>query len=203
MIHFVEGTLDFANDNFIVINVGGVGFKVFASANTVAELPAIGETTRLYTSMSVKEDDISLFGFMSTDELSVFELITGVSGIGAKTGIGMLSALTPQEIRLAIATDDAKTLSKAPGIGEKTAQRAILELRGKIKTADIVSTGATNRQSGQSGLATEGKRDALDALIALGYSRSEAVKAILEITEDDLSSQQIIKQALRKLSGRK
>jgi Holliday junction DNA helicase RuvA len=152
--------------------------------------------------MQVKEDGISLFGFLTQEEVRLFLMLISVSGIGPKMASAILSALSPQQLVLAIVTDDTAALSKAPGVGKKTAQRIALELRDKMKTDGASYADGAGLPAGSFAAFTQsdGKQDALDALLALGYSRSEALKAVMECATEGMKTEQIIKEALRKLA---
>ena len=199
MIFFIKGVLEHVLEQSVVIDVSGVGYQVLVSAKTVAQLPGMGEKVKLYTHMQAKEDGTTLYGFMHMDELDMFNRLISVSGVGPKAAQGLLSVLQPSDMMLAIMTDDSATLSKAPGVGKKTAQRIVLELKDKVKADGVVVAALDSQQSMTH--ASSQKQDAIDALTALGYSRSEAVKGVLEVALDGMTAEQIIKQTLRKLSS--
>ncbi|MBR6325268.1 MAG: Holliday junction branch migration protein RuvA [Lachnospiraceae bacterium] len=186
MFAFVHGTLDSITSDECVIDLGGFGVNVGISARTAQSLPGIDEEVKLYTYTSVREDAISLYGFLSRDELDLFRRLIGVSGIGPKGGLSILSELDPDAVRFAILSGDAKAISRAPGIGPKTAQRVILELKDKVKLEDdafireIQNGGASPAPS--AGMSPE-RADAVAALAALGYSSAEARKAVLQVEE--------------------
>jgi len=210
MIAYVKGTLAFINDQSVVVDVGGVGYLVNASTTTISRLPARGSDIQLFTYLQTTESGQSLHGFLTQEELRMFTLLISVSGIGPKVASGILGALSPQDIIMAIVAEDAVLLSKAPGVGKKTAQRLTLELRDKIKTTDAwegtggmaaqnVSGMAAQNVSGTSAQKSE-KQDAMDALLALGYGRTEAMQAVLEVAEDDMAADSLIRLALKKLA---
>jgi len=198
MISYIKGTLERRAESYIIIETGGIGFQIFVSPATLAKLPRAGEEAKIYTYFSVKEDGMSLYGFASPEEQEMFDRLLTVSGVGPKGALGFLSQLTPQEIVLAILSEDVKTLSKAPGIGRKTAQRVILELKDKCRTEEALSMGEELESFAE---AAEGgaKFEAIDAMTALGYSRSEAAKAVNAVAAEGMSTEEILKAALKKM----
>lgn len=204
MFYYISGILAHCTPQTAVIDVCGVGYKLTVSQTTFEALPRSinGEDVKvkLYTYMSVREDGIELFGFHSEAELSSFKMLLSVSGVGPKAAISILSLLTPEKFALAVCTDDKKTISKASGIGPKTAARIILELKDKLlKTSDIDTRLANGISDNKAGTTASGKlSEAVDALMVLGYTRAEAQNALSGInTELDLES--IIKLSLKKL----
>ena len=195
MIAHVKGKLEHVYDKSIVVDASGVGYLVFVSPATLGRLPAVDSEVKIFTYMQVSENSQSLHGFLTQEEVRLFTLLISVSGIGPKVATGILGNLDPSQIMMAIVADDAAALSKAPGVGKKTAQRLVLELRDKIKSDDAFAQPA-------SGLASSSgaKNDALDALLALGYGRAEALQAVLEAAEDDMAADMIIRLSLKKLA---
>lgn len=203
MFYYIKGTLVLNEDSRAVIDVGGVAYSMTVSANTQTAISSKsfnGESQiTLYTHLSVREDGIELFGFKDTDELDMFKLLITVSGIGPKAAMSLLSFMTPDGIALSIFNDDKKAISKAPGIGPKTAARIILELKDKlsvtaseaadIKNPDIFSAKNDSRKY----------NEAIDALVVLGFNRSHAVDALRTIDTANLELEDIIKEALKKL----
>lgn len=198
MISFIKGKIEIVGEDFVVIENNNMGFKVKVSLSTLAKLQKSGEEVKIFTHMQVREDDISLYGFMSMEEISMFNLLTSVSGIGAKGALGILNVMQPTEIMLCIIAEDVDTFCKAPGVGKKTASRLILELKDKIKSKSDTyeSLKFESVQSG-SGLNTD-KQDAIDALIALGYDKNESFKVVLEVALTDMTVEEIIKASLKK-----
>ena len=200
MISYIKGTLVFSTDNHIVVETGGMGYRIFVSSATLGILPSLGSDVKIFTYMNVKEDGISLYGFSTLEEQEIFYKLLTVSGVGPKGALGFLSKLSPQDIIMAVISDDVKSLSQAPGVGKKTAQRVILELKDKFSTEDVV--GASFFENGQATGEMGGvnaKLDTVEALTALGYSKSEAVKAVGMIWEDGLSVESALKLALGKM----
>jgi len=199
MIAYVKGSLAFVDERSAVVDVGGIGWLVNVSSATASRLPARGTAVQLFTYHQSGENGQALHGFLTQEELRMFTLLISVSGIGPKVASAILGAMTPQEIILCIVAQDAVALSKAPGVGKKTAQRVMLELKDKIKSAgeDIGESAAVNFSSATTGGA---KQDATDALLALGYGRTEAVQAVLEVADSNMSAETIIRLALKKLA---
>ncbi len=201
MIGFLKGEIEYVASDYIVIDVGGVGYNVFVSGSVLNNMPRVGSEIKLYTYLNVREDAMQLFGFVSRDELSVFKLLITVNGIGPKGALSILSVMTTDELRFAVASEDSKTIAKSPGIGAKTASKLILELKDKLKLEDAIERNLPMDESiGNKTGMSDMKNEAVMALVALGYSQSEAVKAVKNVAIDsDMSSEDIIKLALRTL----
>ena len=206
MIAFVEGRLCQTGDGFAVIDTGGIGFRVFTSASDIASLPPAGETVKMHTTLIVREDDMSLYGFSSPQELTLFGMLIQVSGVGPKAALSILSTLSPDELVSAVAAADAKTISRAPGIGAKTAGRLILELKDKLAAwqTQFLLSAADSGQAAAAGSQDTGQGSAGEAVLALealGYSHAEAFKAVSSIEEDTggMDTGRILKLALKYL----
>lgn len=205
MFYYISGKLAYANPTTAVIDAGGVGYKLTISENTYNALPprhtAEAPAAKLYTYMAVREDGIELFGFANETELSSFKMLLSVSGVGPKAAISILSLLTPEKFALAVCTEDKKTISKANGIGPKTAARVILELKDKLmKETDLNEAANASIESAAPIKTSSGKlSEAQDALMVLGYSRSEALNALKNIDTQTLELEEIIKKALKLL----
>ena len=205
MFYYVKGTLVLASPNTAVVDVGGVAYKLTISESTYASLPHHRSVEQppqvlLYTHLSVREDGIELFGFGSESELSTFKMLQTVSGVGPKAAISILSLLTPEKFALAVCTDDKKTISKANGIGPKTAARIILELKDKlIKQTDLGEAATSVAQSPIAASVGGVRSEAQDALLVLGYTRAEAQSVLSTIDTANLSLEDIIREALKKL----
>jgi Holliday junction DNA helicase RuvA len=200
MIYYVQGQLENYLDNAVIVDCHGIGCLIYVASGVFAKLPAVGEPVKLYTYMQRKEDDVSLFGFLTLEERNMFSLLIGVTGVGPKAALAILSAMTPSQVMIAILSDDTAAFCKAPGVGKKTAQRISLELRDKIKAMSVTIEEATGNQQTLS-MAAKERQDAADALIALGYSRGEAIKAVMEVALDEMRTEQIIRLALKRLAG--
>lgn len=196
MYSYIKGELVDVTGDHIVVDNNGIGYQMFISSSTHFHMPAIGEDVKVYTYLNVKEDAMQLFGFLTKEELELFKLLITVNGIGPKNALGILGTLEPADLRFAIMAEDAKAISKAPGVGAKSAQRIIIELRDKI---DSVETSALTN-SPVASLNTM-KRDVIDSLENMGYSSSQVLKAMdeLEISDDD-NIEDVLKQVLVKLS---
>lgn len=195
MIAYLKGIIDIKRQDYVVIDVHGVGYKIFMPEGAIQNLEVDSEA-KIYTFMRVREDDVSLYGFLNVEELAMFELLISVGGIGAKSAVGILSNIAPSKFALAVITDDVTTLKKLPGIGAKTAQRIILELKDKIKTQE--ATGQENEIK-QKTEVSDSAKDAIEALQVLGYTRREVEEAISKIGESNLTTEEIIKQGLKYL----
>lgn len=196
MISYLKGSLEAKNIDSIVVEVGGVGYKVFMSRNSMDKIGELGEVVKVHTYMRVREDDISLYGFCSNEELKMFEQLIGVSGVGAKSALTILSNITPSKFALAIISGDVGALKSLPGIGAKSAQRMILELKDKMKTEEAVQSDEVITQYMPENNNT---KDAVEALQVLGYVRKDIDVALSKIDTTSLSVEDIIKQGLKYL----
>lgn len=194
MLAYIKGNLEMKFDNYVVIDVGGLGYKVFMSEKAMEQIGEIGEVVKVHTHYYVREDNISIYGFITNDELKMFELLLGVSGIGAKSAINMLSNITPSSFALAVITNDTSKLVKIPGIGPKTAARIVLELKDKLKT--IEATKDTPVEVKEAIVEDNKISEAISALQVLGYNRKEIEKAIENIDKDKLTLEDIIRKGL-------
>lgn len=203
MISYIRGTLAEKNEDSAVVEAHGVGYQIFVPVPVLSELPPLGESVKIYTYFSGREDGMSLFGFLSRQDLAMFKQLIGVNGIGPKSALGILSALRPDVLRMAVASGDAKTISRAPGVGPKTAQRIILDLKDKIRLEDVLAGGLEESLAVPEeifGVGQAGK-EAVEALTALGYSAAEAAGAVkkVKITEE-MTAEDVLKGALRHLA---
>lgn len=200
MYAYIRGELAEINTDHIVIESGGIGYRIFIPGQTFEYLPAAGEELKVYTYLHLREDLMILYGFLTRDDLEIFKLLITVSGIGPKGGLAILSTLDADDLRFAILSGDAKTISRAPGIGAKTAQRVILELKDKLSLEEAFEKKKEHTMvSAPSG--SQVKNDAVLALTALGYSSAESLKAVskVEITED-MDVEDLLKAALKQMS---
>lgn len=200
MIGFVRGILAEKGNGSVMIDVNGIGYEIFVPANSGAYMAEEGQEVMLYTAMQVREDDVSLYGFSRKGELDAFKKLITVSGVGAKAGISILSAFTLEQLQEAVVFEDAKSLTKANGVGKKTAERIVLELKDKFAVEDQQDgmqavQGMTAGEAGTAG----GRAEAIAALIALGYTRGEASSALAQVKETDLTAEDYIKKALKNL----
>ena len=196
MIAHIRGAVSYAGDGAVVVEAGGVGYLIFVNDRTIAAAKP-GETVQVFTHTLMREDGVSLYGFMSKDELDAFNMLITVTGVGPKVALGLLNAMKPKDIDLAILTEDAGAFQKAPGVGKKTAQMIIFKLKDQISKETVI--GVLDPQFAINDT-NSAKQDSLDALVALGYSKSESLKAVLETALPDMKAEQIIKLALKKLN---
>lgn len=201
MIAFVKGRIDDISEENVVLDVGGIGYNIKISTGTAASLPGIGEEIKLYTYTCVREDMFSLFGFLTRDELEIFKKLITVNGIGPKGGLAILSAMSADDLRFAIISGDAASISKAPGIGKKTAERVILDLKDKISIEDTLVQKEIYQYSDSNGRGDQhAKNEAVEALTALGYSATDALHAVKAVQiEDDMDVETVLKLALKNM----
>ena len=199
MIAYISGALVSAGENYIVIDNHGMGYRIFVSGKFLEHIPAYGTQIKIYTHMYIREDELTLYGFHSEEELSVFRILIGISGVGPKVAMAILTALTIQELQLAVISEDTKTISKANGVGAKGASRIILELKDKLKMEDMMDA-AYEQSIVQDTQDLYAARDAILALVNLGYSNSEAALAVKKIGDtSQMDIESILKAALKKL----
>lgn len=201
MISYVKGALAEKSGDRIVVEAGPVGLGIYVPLSVLEVLPPLGEEVKIYTYLQVREDDLSLYGFLNRQDLDMFRRLIGVNGIGPKGALGILSALSPDDLRLAILTGDAKAISKAPGVGAKTAQRIILDLKDKVSEEEMLASVADTEERTSVPLMQEAGREAATALVALGYSNLEASKAVknVQITED-MDAEAVLRASLKYLA---
>ena len=195
MIAYLNGTVGFKTASFAVIEVNNIGYKVYMPEKSLSEINQ-NDKLKVYTYMRVLDDDISLYGFMSQEELAMFELLISVGGIGAKSAISILSNIEPTKFAMAVITSDVNTLKKLPGIGPKTAGRIILELKDKIKSEDAIED---SNQANSAIKMEQNAKDAIEALQVLGYSKMQIENVINKIDTKDMQVEEIIKQGLKML----
>lgn len=195
MISFVKGELAEILEGKIVVETGGLGIEINVPASVMEELPGIGEEVKIFTYFRVSEDSMSFYGFNSRRDLAMFEQLIGVSGIGPKGALSILSAMNPDELRMAIITGDDKLIATAPGIGAKTAQRVIVDLKDKVNRDDMIGAVTPVSSTAVKSEAAE----VIEALVSLGYGRTEASRAVRSIAAEGMDAEQILKEALRSL----
>ena len=202
MYFYIRGILTDQDEETIVVEAAGVGYNIYTTGQTFQALPPIGSEVKIYTYLQVREDAMTLFGFLTKDDLKVFKLLLGVNGIGPKGAIGILSVMTTDDLRFAVLADDAKAIAKAPGVGNKTAQRLILELKDKLSLEEAFEQKLAHTAQSEEAHTTSGmQNEAVQALVALGYSSSEALKAVsaVELTEQ-MDTEALLKAALKKMA---
>lgn len=193
MFHYIKGNVTMQFDGGVVIESNGIGYEVFVPDNSPVYFSDINEKVLLYTSMIVREDDVSIYGFHTKEELELFRMLRTVSGVGAKAAIALLSCMPVSEIKKAIIFEDAAALTRANGVGKKIAQRITLELKDRLGSDEGLSETADKAFSGS------GKAEAINALITLGYTKSEAMAALAGINDENLSTEEYIKKALKNI----
>lgn len=202
MIGYIKGTLEEADEQCIIVDNHGVGYRIFVPGSAFAGAIPVGEEVKIYTYLSVKEDAMQLYGFLTRDDLRMFKMLLGVNGIGPKAGLGILSALSADELRFAVLADDAAAIAKAPGIGKKTAQKLILELKDKLDLEEVFEQKLANQaQKAQAvTVPNDGMQEAVQALVALGYSGTDALRAVKRVEgASEMSVEEILKASLKKM----
>ena len=196
---YIRGKLEYRHNEYIVVEANGVGYKIYTSLSTIQNVET-GNEVKIYTHLYVREDIMSLYGFLTQEELRMFELLLGVSGVGPKAAISVISSMSPSKFGLAVITDDYKSLTKAQGIGTKMSQRIILELKDKIDKSDLVNVCGGKGEATQLGKDNSCVSEAISALVVLGYTASEASKAVASIYSEEMELESIIKNALKVLA---
>lgn len=207
MISYVKGPLVGIEEDIIVVEAGNVGLSIRVPVSLLPELPGLGEEVTVHTYFQVREDAMTLYGFLHRQDRDMFRQLIGVNGIGPKGALGILSVLRPDDVRLAIVSEDVKALAKAPGIGNKTAQRMILDLKDKISMNEVLGGMARGADTAEgvgkaaaAGLA-EAAKEAVQALVALGYSNTEAARAVKQVEiADGMTSEDVLKASLKHLT---
>ncbi len=201
MISYIKGKLTEVDDGIIVVENNGIGFNIHVPATVISSFSSIGDEVKVYTYLQIREDAHSLFGFLSRDDLNIFKMLINVNGIGPKGALAILSTISPDDLRFAILSDDAKLISTAPGIGSKTAQKLILELKDKIKLEETFESYSKSVNTVKTDDILVAKNEAVEALVSLGYGSTEAMKAVRDVENaDELDSEEILKRALKKLA---
>lgn len=204
MIAFVRGTVVELSENSIILESGNIGYEIYMPGSTIERMIRVKEEIKVHTYFHVREEVMQLYGFLSKDDLRMFRMLLGVNGIGPKAALGILSAITPDELRFAVLADDIKTVSKAPGVGKKTAQKLILELKDKL---DLEEALTLKMEHAQENVGVElqnekqdGRAEAVEALVALGYSHAQALRAVRDISGVETHDvEEILKAALKNL----
>lgn len=206
MISYIKGELTQVQEEGIIVEANGLGYEIRMPLSAIDELPKAGSMVKIFTYLHVREDAVGLFGFLSRDDLNVFKLLITVNGIGPKGALGILSAISPDDLRFAVLSDDVKTISKAPGIGSKTASKLIIELKDKLKLEDAFEQKLLNQSEVQTQTSNSDshiltvRKEAIEALVVLGYSNTDAAKAVRNIViTADMNSEDILKLSLKSL----
>lgn len=200
MIGLLKGTVEAIYEDRVLVDVNGIGFNVNMPLSQIERVGAKGSEVKVYTYLSVREDAMQLFGFNTADSLDLFKLLIQVNGIGPKGALGLLASMTTDDLRFAIMSGDSKTLSKAPGIGAKTAQRIIIDLKDKVSVRDMLNNYSVNNMSPEATEPGSARAEAIEALTALGYSNTDALRAVKGCgADDDADTETIIKMAFKML----
>lgn len=201
MISYIRGELAAVQEQKAIVEAGGIGYGIYMSQQTLSMLPAVGEEVKIHTYLNVREDAMQLYGFLTGEDLQVFRLLIGVSGIGLKAGLNILSCLSPDELRFAVLAGDVKTISSAPGIGKKTAEKLILELKDKMSIEDVLEQAAHGSEQSKEIEATDTgmQAEAVQALTALGYGNAESLRAVKKVSVDCASVEDLLREALKNL----
>ena len=201
MVSYIRGELVAVEEEKVIVDVNGVGYGIYMPVQSMNYLPSLGEDVKLHTYMNVREDAIQLYGFLTKDDLKVFKLLISVSGIGPKGGLSILSYMSPDDLRFAVMANDAKTISKAPGIGKKTAEKLIIELKDKLNIEDVLnSVSQTSSVSVPVNSSNEIQSEAVQALVALGYGSTDAMKAVKKVELNENSTvEDVLKLALKNM----
>ena len=197
MCAYIKGSLEMKSSNYIVVDINGLGYKIFMSQSNIESIGEINDIVKVFTYVKVREDDISIYGFKTQEELRMFELLIGVSGVGAKSALVMLSCIEPSEFAIAVISNNIKLLTQVPGIGTKSAQRIILELKDKLKAeqSELDEEKLENAKL-KSSKTNENVQEAISGLMVLGYSRKDIEKAFTHLIVDELSVEELIKKGL-------
>ncbi len=200
MIAFLKGTIVDIEENKVIIEVNNMGYNVFVTSRDIGNIGSTGTTVTLYTYLQVREDAMQLYGFLSKEDRKVFTLLIGVNGVGPKAALSVLSVLSATELRFAVLAQDAKAIAKAPGIGNKTAQKLILELKDKFDLMETFEESFTGSEPTPVSVNKGNMDEAVQALVALGYGGTESLKAVRSVTDaEKLSTEEILKAALKKM----
>jgi Holliday junction DNA helicase RuvA len=198
MFAYIKGSLEMKFKNYVVIDVGGLGYKIFMAENAIDAIGEIGNIVKVFTYYRVREDDISIYGFNTQEQLRMFELLLSVSGVGAKSALGMLSCIEPSDFAIAVISNNVKLLTQIPGIGPKSAQRIILELKDKLKAEQ--NEEQIEESKAKSAKVNENVQEAISGLMVLGFSKKDIEKAFEHLTVETLSVEELIKKGLILLS---
>jgi Holliday junction DNA helicase RuvA len=193
---YIRGVLTGKEPDAVVVEAAGVGYRILAGSRMLASLPPLGKEVKVYTYLNIRDDAHILYGFLDPDEKEMFQRLITISGIGPRVAMSILSGLTPSELALAVVTDDVRTITRVNGVGKKTAERLILELKGRIGNEELISGGAGPAQAAPQ---RDSAREAIEALMALGYASAEAARAVSQAPESANTVEQIIVHALRQL----
>lgn len=201
MISYIRGELAAIEKEKVIVDVGGVGYGIFMPEQAMGLLPQLGEEVKIHTYLNVREDAMQLFGFLTRDDLEIFKLVIGVSGIGPKGGLSILSQLSPDDLRFAVFSGDVKAISAAQGIGKKTAEKLIIELKDKLDIEDVLNHAVSDEAAPVPASDNIGgiQSEAVQALVALGYGSTESLKAVKKVQLENPTVEDVLKEALKNL----
>lgn len=198
MISYIRGNLAAMERDKVIVDVHGVGYGVFMPERSMGLLPQMGSEVKLHTYLNVREDAMQLFGFLTRDDLAIFKLLIGVSGIGPKGGLGILSQLSADDLRFAVLAGDVKAISATPGIGKKTAEKLIIELKDKLDLDEMLHPSGQVETAGSADTAVNSvQSEAVQALVALGYGSTESLKAVKKVNLENTTVEEVLKEALK------
>lgn len=200
MISYIRGELAAVETEKVIVDVGGVGYGIYMPAQSLGLLPPTGSEVKIHTYLNIREDAMQLFGFLTRDDLEVFRLVIGVSGIGPKGGLSILSQLSPDSLRFAVMSGDVKAISAAPGIGKKTAEKLIIELKDKLSIEDVLNNAMQESDTAfVPGNSNGIQAEAVQALVALGYGNAESLRAVKQVALENPTVEELLKEALKKI----
>lgn len=199
MISYIRGELAAVEKEKVIVDVGGVGYGIYMPGQALAVLPQPGSGVKIHTYLNVREDAMQLFGFLTRDDLEIFKLVIGVSGIGPKGGLSILSKLSPDDLRYAVLSGDVKAISAAPGIGKKTAEKLIIELKDKLDIEDVLNHAIESDRAPDTDVSGGIQSEAVQALVALGYGSTESLRAVRQVELENASVEDVLKEALKKM----
>lgn len=199
MISYIRGELAAVEKEKVIVDVGGVGYGIYMPGQALAVLPQPGSEVKIHTYLNVREDAMQLFGFLTRDDLEIFKLVIGVSGIGPKGGLSILSKLSPDDLRYAVLSGDVKAISAAPGIGKKTAEKLIIELKDKLDIEDVLNHAIESDRAPDTDVSGGIQSEAVQALVALGYGSTESLRAVRQVEMENASVEDVLKEALKKM----
>ena len=199
MISYIRGELAAVEKEKVIVDVGGVGYGIYMPGQALAVLPQPGSEVKIHTYLNVREDAMQLFGFLTRDDLEIFKLVIGVSGIGPKGGLSILSKLIPDDLRYAVLSGDVKAISAAPGIGKKTAEKLIIELKDKLDIEDVLNHAIESDRAPDTDVSGGIQSEAVQALVALGYGSTESLRAVRQVELENASVEDVLKEALKKM----
>lgn len=199
MISYIRGEIAAVEKEKVIVDVAGVGYGIYMPGQALGMLPQPGSEVKIHTYLNVREDAMQLFGFLTRDDLEIFKLVIGVSGIGPKGGLSILSKLSPDDLRYAVLSGDVKAISAAPGIGKKTAEKLIIELKDKLDIEDVLNHAIGSDHAPAADVSGGIQSEAVQALVALGYGSTESLRAVKQVELENPTVEDVLKEALKKM----